>query len=262
MNWITKKRHGAGWAHAAGIQDRAGGWALPFLGAPAERQRLLRDFETRHATAGAFGRNVVGLRDEPTLFYTDEDVRNYQIELLSRMGRIEETLRQAQSPRLADWMKAKVAIQTFLHEKPKPLGTATTLLSLPFAGQSPPNVWNSMLWSKGKNAEQTIETWEDIVNTMAPAYPPPGVPGGAPGGLPGGLPGGVPGGVAPWYNRLQGGPHNDPWAEARRLADEARKQAEKASGFPDWKDVQPYVIGGAALMGIMALASMAKSIRG
>ena len=242
MNWITKKRHGAGWAHAAGI------------------------FETRHATAGAFGRNVVGLRDEPTLFYTDEDVRNYQIELLSRMARIEETLRQVQSPRLADWMKAKVAIQTFLHEKPKPLGTFTTIASLPFAGQSPPNVWNSMLWSKGKNAERTIETWEEIVAIMAPAYPPPGVPGGAPGGLPGGLPGGVPGGVAPWYNRLQGGPHNDPWAEARRLADEAKKQAEeaakKASGFPDWKDVQPYVIGGAALMGIMALASMAKSIRG
>ena len=72
--------------------------------------------------------------------------------------------------------------------------------------------------------------------------------------------------VAPWYNRLQGGPHNDPWAEARRLADEAREQAkkaaEKASGFPDWKDVQPYVIGGGALMGIMALASMMKSIRG
>ncbi len=245
MNWITKRPHDAA--------------TLAWIDRGIKRPVGAR----RRFAYSQVGADIVGLRDEPTLFYTDEDIRNYQVELVGRMNRIDETLRQAQSPRLADWTKAKAVIQAFLHEKPKPLGTVNTLLSLPFAGQSPPNIWNSMLWSKGKNAERVLETWDDIVQTMAP-YGPPAMPG-VPGGTPGGYPGGLPGGVAPWYNRLQGGAR-DPWAEARRLADEAREQAkkaaEKASGFPDWKDVQPYVIGGGALMGIMALASMMKSIRG
>ena len=279
MNWITKRHHGAGWAHATGIQDRTGGRILPLLGGaalggaigfplgmgasaealhdmtPAERQRILNRASRRYPHVGV---DAVGLRAEPTVYYSDDDIRNYQADLSARAGYIESTLRRLKSPLLTDWLKAKPQVTSFTSAKPSgtsglwalPLAfTPLGFPALPFLAGAPAAglAGNHMLWTKGAAAERIIEAWEStlagITGTRAPPHS-------------------EPKSFIDQVNDLA----NAPARTARAVNDLANAPARTARAVEDaahdtLKELKPYLIGGGALIGLVALASLSKSFR-
>ena len=117
--------------------------------------------------------------------------------------------------------------------------------------------WNLFLsqpegfWSAGTEMdhaldyERQVNSWQTQLQTLLAAVPAPGqitAPRGS--GHRGHRP---PPGQFPWLSDFPGG---------------GRGGSPGFSGTPTWDDIQPYVIGGGALVGIVALASMVKSLRG
>jgi hypothetical protein len=172
-----------------------------------------------------------GLREEPTAYYAPDDIRAYQSELMGRMNRIDNALRQGQSPRLLDWLKTVPQIQVFLKATPKS-GSGAKLAYI--------SLMNRSLWNVGKNAERIVETWEDIAATVPPVAGPGPVPG--------------PGPSAP--------PYVAPWAAPYGSGLQKREKEEEKSSLPTWDEAKPFVYGGGALVGLGIVASILKSVLG
>ena len=238
---------------------------------------------SRDASAG-WPQNLVGaeLRDEPSFYYSDDDIRDYKADLKRRMDRITHQLVAGNSPELAEWNKVKPAILAFTDATKLVSGKWQTRSNyakvasiafpvlIPFAfGPSIAEISsNKALWEVGKNAEKLIQDWELIASAVPPAqapaqvpYGPPYVPGqpGAP--MPG--PTAPPPYVAPWYHPGgDGSSPNDPGSDGRRRGHGPRHHHEEEGDSMAWlEDVKPYAIGGAALVALGIAASLAKSFR-
>lgn len=197
--------------------------------------------------------DVVGLRSEPTLYYSDDDIRGYQNDLQARAARIDAALHGVKGAALGDWEKAKAAITQFTRAKPTttegawalpfmltPFGLPALLTSwgrdaarAPAAGL----VGNKVLWGKGIAAERLVESWESTVASVT------------------GQPVPVPSVPQSWSQTLSD-LANAPQKFSDSLVTGPGKAAKSA-----FDDAKPYVIGGGVLVALVALASLAKSVR-
>jgi hypothetical protein len=184
----------------------------------------------------------VGLRTEPTIYYSDADIRDYQADLLARMNRIDAVMHRVQNPAmLIDWEKARLPVARFAGAQSAGISGVWILPRgsiLAPSGMIVSPGSNRSMWQKGATAEKIIEGWESVAATAQ----------GAP---------------------MQTGPVVSPtpsWAQS--LVDLPTHWAQSATEGPvrAATDVlvsaRPYLIGGAALVGLVAVASLAKSVRG
>jgi hypothetical protein len=179
--------------------------------------------------------DMSGLRSEPTLYYSDDDIRGYQSDLLARANRIDVALRRLASPSLADWTRARVLVTQFTSAQPMgiggvwavPRGSAVAPSGLILSPGS-----NRLMWKKGAAAEKVIENWENVAATAQGTPAPPVTP------------------ERSWAETLAEAPTH--WVEAAQRAADAPKKA--------FEDAKPYVIGGGAIVALVALASLAKSV--
>lgn len=201
-------------------------------------------------SAGCCGESVSvasGLRNEPTLYYSDSDIRGYQSDLLARMNRIDVALRRLQSAALPDWSRTRIPVAQFTSAVPSGIGGVWTV---PRSALAPSglvlSITNKSAWAKGVLAEKTIEGWENVV---AAATGQPNVPQSP--------------GPRSWPDALaEASRAPERWAEAVVTAPGRAADATTKVTQATWEEVKPYAIGGAALVGLVALASLAKSVRG
>lgn len=207
----------------------------------------------RHDPSWLKASDIVGLRSEPTLYYSDDDIRGYQSELQARAARIDAALHRIKGAALGDWEKAKAAIQQFVGAKPTTTEGAWALpfLLTPFglpglltswgrdAARAPAAglVGNKVLWGKGVNAERVIEIWESNVAAAT--------------GQPAPLPS-----VPPSWSQTLSDLSNAPQRLSDSLVNGPGKAAKSA-----FDDAKPYVIGGGVLVALVAIASLVKSVK-